>query len=158
MTYQQALNKAAAWCSKAERAPQDVLGKLRDWEVSEEDADRIIGRLTAEGFLSEARYVHAFVNDKFIYDHWGRIKIRYALQQKGVSAEQIAHAFEEQIDPEQYLATLVDLLKGKMRGMKQPLDRNDRAKLYRFAASRGFETAICSQALQRMEIGEEDEE
>jgi regulatory protein len=158
MTYEQALNKAAAWCSKAERATRDVLDKLRVWEVSEADAARIIQWLTDEGFLSEARYVHAFVNDKLTYDHWGRIKIRYALQQKGVSPEQIALAFDEQINEEQYLGTLVDLLKGKMRGMKQPLDRNDRAKLYRFAASRGFETAVCSQALQRMEIGEEDEE
>ncbi|MBR0037069.1 MAG: RecX family transcriptional regulator [Bacteroidales bacterium] len=158
MTYEQALNRAASYCSKAERAPQEVREKLQAWEVSESETDRILQWLKDEHFLSEERFVHAFVNDKFTYDRWGRIKITYALRQKGLSGALVQNTLDDVIDEEKYVETLTDLLRGKMRGMTKPIGPKDRAKLYRFAASRGFETGVCAQALQRLQVSDCDEE
>ena len=157
MTYEQALNRAAAYCSQAERATQEVLQKLEAWEVSDEDAARILEFLRKERFLDEQRYVHAFVNDKFTYERWGRIKIVYALRAKGVTGAVVTNTLDDVIDPDQYVETLTDLLRAKMRGMKTPLAPNDRAKLYRFAAQRGFESAVVGQALQRLHVPDEEE-
>ena len=157
MTYEQALNRAAAYCSQAERATQEVLQKLESWEVSDEDAARILEFLRKERFLDEQRYVHAFVNDKFTYERWGRIKIVYALRAKGVTGAVVTNTLDDVIDPDQYVETLTDLLRAKMRGMKTPLAPNDRAKLYRFAAQRGFESAVVGQALQRLHVPDEEE-
>lgn len=157
MTYEQALNRAAAYCSQAERATQEVLQKLEAWEVSDEDAARILEFLRKERFLDEQRYVHAFVNDKFTYERWGRIKIAYALRAKGVTGAVVTNTLDDVIDPDQYVETLTDLLRAKMRGMKTPLAPNDRAKLYRFAAQRGFESAVVGQALQRLHVPDEEE-
>ncbi len=157
MTYEQALNRAAAYCSQAERATQEVLQKLEAWEVPDEDAARILEFLRKERFLDEQRYVHAFVNDKFTYERWGRIKIAYALRAKGVTGAVVTNTLDDVIDPDQYLETLTDLLRAKMRGMKTPLAPNDRAKLYRFAAQRGFESAVVGQALQRLHVPDEEE-
>lgn len=157
MTYEQALNRAAAYCSQAERATQEVLQKLEAWEVSDEDAARILEFLRKERFLDEQRYVHAFVNDKFTYERWGRIKIVYALRAKGVTGAVVTNTLDDVIDPDQYVETLTDLLRAKMRGMKTPLLPNDRAKLYRFAAQRGFESAVVGQALQRLHVPDEEE-
>ncbi|MBQ7239132.1 MAG: RecX family transcriptional regulator, partial [Bacteroidales bacterium] len=118
MTYEQALNRAAAYCSQAERATQEVLQKLESWEVSDEDAARILEFLRKESFLDEQRYVHAFVNDKFTYERWGRIKIVYALRAKGVTGAVVTNTLDDVIDPDQYVETLTDLLRAKMRGMK----------------------------------------
>ncbi len=155
MTYEQALNKAASYCSKAERAPQDVIDKLHDWKVEETDVDKIVDWLKMERFLSEERFVHAYVNDKFIYERWGRIKISYSLRQKGIEGSLVQNALEEVIGEDKYLETLVDLLRGKMKGMSFPLDQKNRAKLYRFAVSRGFESSYYSKALQQLKINEE---
>lgn len=155
MTYEQALNKAASYCSKAERAPQDVIDKLHDWKVEETDVDKIVDWLKKERFLSEERFVHAYVNDKFIYERWGRIKISYSLRQKGIEGSLVQNALEEVIGEDKYLETLVDLLRGKMKGMSFPLDQKNRAKLYRFAVSRGFESSYYSKALQQLKINEE---
>ena len=157
MTYEQALNRAAAYCSQAERATQEVLQKLEAWEVSDEDAARILEFLRKERFLDEQRYVHAFVNDKFTYERWGRIKIVYALRAKGVTGAVVNNTLDDVINPDQYVETLTDLLRAKMRGMKTPLAPNDRAKLYRFAAQRGFESAVVGQALQRLHVPDEEE-
>lgn len=155
MTYEQALNKAASYCSKAERAPQDVIDKLHDWKVEETDVDKIVDWLKMERFLSEERFVHAYVNDKFTYERWGRIKISYSLRQKGIEGSLVQNALEEVIGEDKYLETLVDLLRGKMKGMSFPLDQKNRAKLYRFAVSRGFESSYYSKALQQLKINEE---
>jgi len=157
MTYEQALNRAAAYCSQAERAPQDVEQKLQDWEVSENDAERIVEFLRKEHFLDEARFVHAFINDKFTYERWGRIKIVYALRQKGVTGPIVQNTMEDVIDPEKYLETLVALLRVKMRGIKLPLEQKDRAKLYRFAGSRGFESGVIGTALRKLGSTEDDD-
>lgn len=147
LTYDQALYKAAALCSVGEKAPQDIYQKLLGWGISEPDAARMMAYLTQENYLSEERFAKAFVNDKFRFEHWGRIKIAYALRGKGIEDRYVSLALEEKIDPEEYLETCRDLLAAKMRGMEQPLSQNDRARLYRFASQRGFESNIIGRAL-----------
>lgn len=156
MEYAIALNRAAAYCSHAERAPQDVEEKLADWKVEESDRERIMERLREEGFINEERFVHAFINDKFNYDRWGRIKIIYALKQKGISGSLVSNTLDDVISPEAYLEAITDLLRSKMRGMSRPLEQKDRARLYRFGQQRGFESAFIGEALK--ELNESDDE
>lgn len=157
MDYATALNRAAAYCSQAERSVRDVADKLRDWEVSDEDAERIVEHLHEENFLNEERYVHAFVNDKFRYERWGRIKIAYALRQKGIQGALVSNTIDDVIDDDEYLETLTDLLRPKLRGMQQPLQPKDRAKIYRFGMQRGFESATISAALRALMGGDADD-
>lgn len=159
MTYEQALNKAAAYCSKAERAPRDVASKLRDWDVDEESVDKVLDWLTKENFLSEERFAHAFVNDKYHFERWGRIKIGYALRQKGIEGSLVQNTLDDVIDPESYLQTAVDLLRTKLRGASgKALDAKTRAAVCRFAAQRGFEADICRKALQELQIADDSDE
>ena len=147
MTYDQILNKAAALCSQSEKAPKDIYEKALAWGLDEDDAERLVQYLTDEHFLSAERYAHAFVGDKFRFEHWGRIKISYALRAKGIDDSLIDIALEDKIDPDEYLETCRELLASKRRTLSDPLTPNDRAKLFRFAAQRGFETSVISRAL-----------
>ena len=156
MNYESALNRAAAYCSQAERAPQDVVQKLQSWDVADADAERIIDSLHKEHFLDEERFVHAFVNDKFTYERWGRVKIVFALRQKGISGAIVQNMLDDVIDDERYLETLSDLLRAKLRGKSLPLQPKDRAALYRFAAQRGFEAGIVGKALQQLNVPDEE--
>ena len=91
----QALSALAALCSRGEQAESDLREKLRKWEVSPADADRIIQRLKEENFLSDERYARAFVRDKFRFNGWGRIKIAHALRQKHIDSQWIEQALAD---------------------------------------------------------------
>lgn len=147
MDYSIALNRAAALCSQSEKAPQDIYRKALTWGLDESDAERLVARLIEEHFIDEERYARAFVNDKFRFAHWGRVKVSAALRAKGIPENIISIAFDEKIEEEDYLQTCRDLLANRMKGMSLPLSQPDRARLFRFAAQRGFEMSVISRAL-----------
>lgn len=146
MTYEQALNRAASLCSSCERCPADIQSKALGWGLSEEEAARLVAHLIEENFLNEERFARAFANDKYRFQHWGRIKIQYALRAKGIRDSLIEIALEEVAEEEDYLDDCVALLQHRMQGMEVPLSQADRARLYRFAAQRGFESSVISKA------------
>lgn len=152
MTYDQALNRAASLCSRSEKCSSDIFDKAIEWGLSEEDAARLVSFLIREHYIDDQRFAHAFVNDKFTYQHWGRIKIRYSLRQKGIDDDVIAEMFEQIIDPDSYLSACADQLRPKFRGMKLPLSPADRARLMRFAAQRGFEPNVISAAIRSLTV------
>lgn len=147
LTYDQALNRAAQLCSKGEQCPSDIFEKVQEWGLPEVEAAKMVAYLTQEKYLDEARYVHAFVNDKYTYQHWGRMKIAYALRMKGIEEALIEENMEEIIDSDDYFETCSSLVTAKVKGMPLPLSQADRAKVFRFAAQRGFESSVISKAL-----------
>lgn len=156
LTYEQALSKAAHLCSTAEKAPQEIFDKLITWGISSDAAEEIVCKLKEEKYLDEARYAHAFVHDKFNYEHWGKMKIAYNLRNKGISDSLISNTLDDVISDDEYVSVLADSLKSKMRGMSIPLSQNDKAKLYRFAAQRGFESRYVSIALNALKISDDE--
>ena len=156
LSYDKAFAKAARLCSKSEKAPKEIFDKLMSWGLSSRMAEQIVNHLREEKFIEEVRYARAFIHDKLLYEHWGRLTITFALRNKGISDSIVDNSIEEQITLDEYLSILIELLKGKMRAMDMPLSQKDRAKLYRYATQKGFETSIIAQALRN--IGEDIED
>lgn len=138
MKKEEALRKAANICSRQEKCISDIVKKLNDWELSEFDQDFIIETLIAEKFIDEERYVLAYVKDKFLFNKWGKIKISHALHLKAVPSRIIQYGLDELSD-EDYQKVLHDLIVAKQKAIKSKDDFDKRAKLTRFALSRGFE-------------------
>ena len=109
LTPPEALHRAAALCSSSEHCIADIREKLSRWGIGEPDARTIVERLVQERFIDEGRYAIAFAKDKFRFSGWGRIKIRYALQQKRIGNSDIVNALSL-IDEEAYTTRLADLL------------------------------------------------
>ena len=42
------------------------------------------------------------MSDKFRFEQWGRVKIRYALRAKGIDDGLIDESFDEKIDPDEW--------------------------------------------------------
>lgn len=146
LTAQEAFNKAAACCSRAECCTADISKKLERWGLDADAREEVIGRLVGERFIDERRYCHSFVRDKFRYNQWGRTKIAQALRLKGVP-EDCAREALEGIEEEEYRATLGKLLQAKSRGLKAASDYERRGKLIRFALGRGFEMETIKHCL-----------
>lgn len=154
--YSEALSAAAGYCSMAEHCISEVVEKVKRFELTPEDQSKLIKRLTDEGYLNESRYVIAFVKDKFRFSKWGRIKIRYALRQKGISSSLVEAGMTE-IQEDDYLELLTDLLRQKKRTIKANSPYELRGKLLRFAAGRGFELDQAGSCLRKMGIDDADE-
>ena len=149
LTSQQALNRASALCARSEQAPADVREKLLKWGLTVTDAATVLRRLTEQGFLDEQRFARAFVNDRFAFNGWGRVKIAYQLRLKQIPAEVIADAMTA-IDDDRYRQRLVELLRAKWHTVKEREPRAAWAAMMRFAASRGFEAEVAGQCVKQV--------
>lgn len=150
LTAIQAMNRAAALCARGEQAPADIRSKLIKWGLSASDASWVMDKLTEQGFVDDERFATAFIKDRFNFNGWGRIKIAYQLKLKGIPAPVIEQAMAAAIDDDEYIGRLTELLRAKWRSLNQREPRAAWAAMMRFAASRGFETAIASQCVKRV--------
>ena len=148
MTEEQIYNRMMALCSRREYCKSDIAAKIA--ALSEDvDAGAMIEKLCAEKFLDESRYAAAFVRDKSRLSGWGETKIRYALQRKGLDKETIAQAMGE-IDEEQQMDRLLKMMAAKARSLKASSEEEKRAKLIRFAVSRGFTYAQANEVSKKI--------
>lgn len=142
MEVKDALSRVEAICSKKEMCSGDVVEKLRKWEVDEDSWDSIVDSLIDNRYLDNRRYASLYVRSKYIYNRWGKIKIRYNLKQKGVDSSHIQAAIDE-INEEEYRQNLIHLIENKMHSLRKESDNyKKRAAVVRFCQGRGFENDL----------------
>nr|WP_321454115.1 regulatory protein RecX [uncultured Carboxylicivirga sp.] len=149
MEYKKALYKAAALCSQQERCVSEIRKKLIKWELSEEETEEVITFLIKEKYIDEQRFAEFYVRDKFRFNNWGKIKIKYQLKQKEIANTHIENAMEE-INSSDYQAKLAELLQGKKKQIKNKDTWQTKAALARFGQSRGFEPYLVFQCIDEI--------
>ncbi len=122
--------KAEAYCARAEHCADDVRNKLIAWGGSEEMNDLIISALYKNNYLNDMRYCQAYVHDKLLYQHWGKVKIRMMLQARHLPKECVSAAIED-IDDTDYMNILRQVLAQKKNASRE--------QQIRFLLQRGFE-------------------
>jgi regulatory protein len=152
MEYRTALKRAAALCSKQEQCSSHIREKLNSWNVSDQDAEKIIALLKKEKFLDESRYATFYVRDKFRFNGWGKIKLTMMLRQNGIEKELIDEALN-QIDQESYFQACHRLISEKSATLKETNLFKRKGKLFRFAAQRGFESDLILRILNMEDPG-----
>lgn len=155
ITYETALERCAAACARAEHSAGELRKKMARWRLPRQDADRVIDFLYDNAFIDDARFAHAFVNDKVAFDLWGRIKIRQALRLHGIDSETIAAALDD-VDSELYRHNLDTLLQQKAKLTTETDPYKRKTALYRFAASRGYESELALPIINRLVSGGDD--
>ena len=142
-------SKTARLCSRSEECSPDIRKKIREWGGDEELQEKIIARLVDEKFLDDERYARAYVRDKFRFNKWGRVKMRYYLKMKGLSDTIIESGMQE-IDQEEYVKLLVRTLKDKAKTIKKREKFEKMGQLIRFAQGRGFEPELIHRHLSEI--------
>ena len=133
-------------CARGEHCAFEIREKLRKMQLAASDANEIVEYLEENRYIDDSRFARAFARDKVKFSGWGKNKIRMALAMKRIPSAEISSALEE-IDPEEYMAVAVNAAKAKARNLDLS-DYNDKGKLYRHLASRGFEGSVISKAIQ----------
>ena len=86
------LDRLRSQCSRREYCEADIRRKISAEEAKcgfPLGADAILASLKADTYLSDARFAEAFARDKSSLDGWGSLKIRCALQARGLAKADI---------------------------------------------------------------------
>ncbi len=152
----QALNRIAAYCSRAERCEADVRKKLITYELEDEAIKRIIDRLKKERFVDDARFARSFINDKMRFSKWGKTKIAYELGKKKIP-ESIYNPLLEELSNDEFEEQLLHILSVKAKTVKAKDDYDKKTKLIRFALSRGFAMDLSIKCVNKLLGGDYEE-
>ena len=155
MDLQRELARYMALCSRREYAGYDIVSTLKRRGVSQQEAEELLKKLKESGFVDDRRYVTAFVRDKVLLAGWGGSKVEYQLRMKGFTPALIAEAFEE-LDKEDAGRRMEDVITRKYNSLKNEADQiKKRAKVIRFALSRGFSYDQVGGVLSKLENKED---
>ncbi|MGB5262497.1 MAG: regulatory protein RecX [Lutimonas sp.] len=115
-------------------------------QIIKEGQEKIILHLFANNFLNEERFAKSFVRGKYSQKNWGKMKIKAALKQKGISDRNIMDGFKE-IDEDTYLSNLKNLAQKKHDLISENNRYKKRQKLYLFLVQKGYEQDLINEVI-----------
>ncbi len=148
LTPEQAQVRAEELCARADYSSGEIRDRLLRWGIYPGEADRIVADMTKKRFIDDERFARSFMCDKIRYSRWGKRKIALALYQKRVPRDIIDQTLGE-FDDDTYREALVAVLAAKRRTLTDPDTYEGRTKLFRHAASRGFEPPLIAEILKQ---------
>ncbi len=149
LTYREALDRARDLCGRSEKCCYEMELKCREWGLSPDESSKLTASLVKDKFIDQQRYANSFVNDKFRFNKWGRIKLAYTLRQKKIEEKYIREALSR-LPENTYHQVLKDLLTAKAKSIKETDPYTRRGKLLAFAQSRGFEVDLTLKIIEGM--------
>lgn len=132
------------WCAGQERNRVETKHKLIKLGIEPAETDRYLEILEEEGFLNQMRYAGLFAGSKFRTRQWGKNKIRYELEQKGFSDQEIRLALEE-ISQEEYLRTVSFLI-------EKEAGKRNADSILRKLCSKGYEEEVVQELIDHFGI------
>lgn len=157
ITPRQALDRLETLCARSEQCEYDLMTKMSRWGISADMADKILSRLRDARYVDDSRFAHAYVREKYLFQRWGRQKIRLGLRAKRIDSDTVNDAIEEEIDEETYRKNALHLLRAKARTLDDPQSYDGCTRLLRFGAGRGYEFDLIIKLLKSPELWEEEE-
>ncbi len=125
-------------CSKQELCKHDIYKKLSKSDLSDSDKEWIINQLEQQHYIDENRFIQAFINDKYKFNHWGEEKIRHALVQKRLPLNKINHYLSTILDDKDMEEKFVSIAQKKLLQLKENDEQKRTIKLYRFLLQKGL--------------------
>ena len=136
MTSSEILSKLERYCAYQDRCTQEVLTKIRSFQVEETEARQLIQLLKNDGFIDDERYVQSFIRGKVGIKQWGKQKIRMSLLQKGID-KKLIDKYIEDITLQQYTENLQTTIRKWIQSHGE-ITKENITKLYRHLLSKGY--------------------
>ena len=149
LTKEQALQKIKHYAAYQERCHTEVKEKLYSFKLRKADVEELISILIDENYLNEERFAIHFAGGKFRINHWGKVKIKYELQQKRVGAYCIKKALAA-INEEDYSSMLEKLAAKKWLNLKGEHYLSRQSKTQSYLAQKGYESMLIQNALAKL--------
>ena len=145
------LARAIRFCEYRERCTLELRRKLDGWQLTASSRDTILEQLIDLGYLNDERFAESYAGSKFRVSRWGKVKIRAELRARQINDDVIEKVLSR-IGPEKYQEELESLLNSKKRSLSKYKGHELRGRLFRYAASKGYESGCILQVLNRILI------
>lgn len=142
--------KLEYYCAYQERCHGEVVKKLNELRVSQNDADEIIVHLINENFLNEERFAQNFARGKHRIKHWGKVRIVSELKVRDISQVNINTALKE-IPEGDYLDAFEKLAEKSWESISETNDLKKRKKFCDYLIRKGYETDLIYSKLKELE-------
>lgn len=151
MTYNKVLEKLKFYCAYQERSQYDVLQKLYNYNLNEEERLNIIAQLISENYLNEERFAISFSEGKFRIKKWGKNKIKSKLKEKKVSYYCINKGLSS-IEEDEYISTLKNIIEKKIETTKGKNQYHKKQKIINYCIQKGYETDIVLETINTIQL------
>lgn len=141
--------KIESYCSYQERSHQEVKDKLYSFGLHKAEVESLLASLIENNFINEERFAVQFAGGKFRIKKWGRVKIKYALKIKKVSAYNIIKGLDT-IDEEDYLNTLQKLVDKKWKLLIHNNLLIKKAACMQYLIQKGYERHLVKNAVEEV--------
>lgn len=141
-TLEDARRKLENFCAYQERSYGEVTQKLKDMGMIPQASEVVLTHLIENDYLNEERFARAFCSGRFNAKNWGRNRIKYELNKRGVSKYNIRIALGI-ISNENYLGKFNELSENKWAQLStiENLQKRKR-KLADYLLYRGWESEL----------------
>lgn len=129
------LARAMRYCARAEHCSSQLRRKLLEWGCPKDQAGSVLEKLNREGWVDDARFARLYIRSKSM-QAWGRVKLRYMLNQLDIGQDLINQALKRELDEQLYTQQLHKALTAKRRELGDDPDWRD--KLKRHLYGRGY--------------------
>ncbi len=151
ITPDEAIARLERFCAYQDRYKQEIVLKLKEYQLAPEDAETILTYLIEEKFIDDGRYADAFVRGKVRQNHWGLVKVRQALSAKGIDAAQIQAAIEN-LPKAEYQQILQVVLLKRWKEARASDAHLRRQKAIQSVIRAGFEPELVFEAAAQLPV------
>ncbi len=144
------IQKLESYCSYQERCHTEVQEKLRGYDISILDKERVIVHLIDTNFLNEERFASLFTISKFHQKKWGKIRIKNELKARRISDFLISKSLKE-IPMEEYATTFDSLSEKYWETLPERDSSKKRKKFCDFLLRKGWESNSVYEKLKQLE-------
>jgi regulatory protein len=145
----EAKQRAGRLCAFRERSPNELLEKLLEWGIGEQDAENILAELIQEKFVDEQRFANAYCNDKFEFNSWGKQKIKSNIYSHKLSSSAIEIALDR-IDSKKYESRCFELTKRKWEKTTDQDQNKRKQKTLAYLVSKGYEMDLIWKCINKL--------
>lgn len=129
---------------KQDRSEKNLRDKLKEGGYSQEIVDIAIDYINEYGYLDDARMAASHI--RFYQDSRSKLRLKQDLIGKGISADVIDRVMDEEYTSDE--SDLIEKLLLKKNYDKENATYEERAKMYRFLAGRGFSSDSINRVLK----------
>lgn len=150
LSLKEAIGKAEQYCAYQERSEKEVMDKLADYLLTNHEKEQALEHLRQEGYVNNARFARFLAGGKFRNNKWGRRKIMQRLREHQIEPQECHAAIDEEIEEEEYRATLYNLLEKKLEQLKGEPTEKLFSKAANYATQKGYENELVFAFLKEL--------
>ena len=143
---QEHYNACIKYISIRIRSTKEIIDYLKRKNVSEEDINYIVDKLTKEKFLDDNYFCKCFINDKLKFTTMGEYKIIYELKKHNIDSNIIDNNIH--LIDKNFLIQKIDKIITKQLNSNRKLDKTKlRNKLYNHLINSGYSANLVIERL-----------